>query len=181
MAFFTKQSFRNVANQRVGFKNLTNILSESRYESSYGKITSIFLSHCHTDKDLIGETVAFFKGLNIDLYVDWMDDTMPNKTSGETAKKIKNKIITTKRFILIATNDAVSSKWCNWELGIGDTYRLLTDKIAVLPLADNSGNWTGNEYLQIYPHIEPVPSHDTIYKIFYPDGSYKWLDDWLKS
>lgn len=180
MAFFTREQFSTLANARAGTKTFNKFILESRSENSTGKTTSIFLSHCHTDKDLIGQTVAFLKGLNVSIYIDWLDESMPEKTSGVTAQKIKHKIILNDKFVLLATNSAIASMWCNWELGIGDTFKLQKDKMVILPLADSRGNWTGNEYLQIYPRVEPVPGHDTIFKVVYPDGSTKWLDDWLK-
>jgi hypothetical protein len=180
MAFFTQAQFTAVATARAGAKTFNNLVFESRIENSAGKTTSIFLSHCHTDKDLIGQAVAFFKGLNVNIYVDWLDESMPEKTSGATAQKIKTKIILNDKFVLLATNSAIASMWCNWEVGIGDTYKLAKDKMLILPLADSRGSWTGNEYLQIYPRVEPVPGYDTIFRVVYPDNSTKWLDDWLK-
>jgi hypothetical protein len=87
--------------------------------------------------------------------------------------------------VLLAINAAVISKWCNWEVGIGDAYKLHSDKICILPLADNSTTWNGNEYLQIYPRVEPVNRdnyslYDNIFRVIYPDGKSIWLDDWLK-
>lgn len=73
------------------------------------------------------------------------DQTMPEKTDAITAQKIKNQIISLNdKFILLATNNAVCSRWCNWEIGIADTFKLSAQKIALLPLADNRGKWDGN-------------------------------------
>src|SRR4051812_19597951 len=127
MPFFTRQQFESVANSRAGTKTFSRVIQESRSESIYGNTTSIFLSHCHTDKDLVGQAVAFFKGFNTSIYIDWMDESMPEKLSGVTAQKIKQKIIQNDKFALLATNDAVISRWCNWELGIGDTYKFSKD------------------------------------------------------
>lgn len=41
---------------------------------------------------------------------------MPAKTSGETTTRIKKMIRNTDRFVLLATDNAIASKWCNWEL-----------------------------------------------------------------
>lgn len=180
MAFFTREQFKALANIKAGVKTLNKLVLESRNESSSGKATSIFLSHCHTDKDIVGEAVAFFKGLNVNIYIDWLDESMPEKTSGVTAQKIKNKIILNDKFVLLATNNAIASMWCNWEVGIGDTFKLAKDKMLILPVADNRGNWTGNEYLQIYPRVETVPNYDTIFRVVYPDNSTKWLHEWIK-
>lgn len=34
----------------------------------------------------------------------------------------------------MATNGAVESKWCNWELGYGDAQKFDTDNIALFPI-----------------------------------------------
>jgi hypothetical protein len=187
MPIFTKQAFTTLTESRTASrgKNLYTVLNEARVELKTSSKIGIFLSHSHKDKSLIKEAIAFFKAINVSVYVDWMDESMPEKTSGVTAVKIKSKIITNDKFILLATNDAVISKWCNWELGIGDTYKFSKDNLAILPLSENSGSWYGNEYLQIYPHIESVTRgndgiYDNIFRIIYPDGSQKWLSDWLK-
>lgn len=76
------------------------------------------------------------------------------------------------------------SKWCNWEVGIGDTYKMYKDKIALLPLADSYRDWNGNEYLQLYPYIkEPeyafMNDNADNYKIHYPNGHEISLKKWL--
>lgn len=193
MSIFTEQEFRSIANQKAGFRGLGGVVNETRTFSKSSSTTSIFLSHSHNDKAKIEQAKIFFENLGISIYVDWADQTMPERTNGVTAQNIKNQIITLNdKFILLATNNAVSSKWCNWEVGIADTYKLSKDKIAILPLADNNGHWTGNEYLQIYPSIEyengnkknnlgnRIPQG---YYVFYPsiDGlrSYENLETWL--
>jgi hypothetical protein len=115
--------------------------------------------------------------------VDWADQTMPESTNGTTANRIKNQIISgNDKFVLLATNNAVGSKWCNWEVGIADPFKLLNKKIALLPLADNSGAWNGAEYLQIYPRIEReyTQAGNYNYFVWFPDGSYETLDTWLR-
>lgn len=81
---------------------------------------------------------------------------MPRVTSGKTASKIKTRIRQCDKFILLATNSAVESKWCNWELGYGDSQKFDNNDIAILPLkkADMTDSaYKGNEYMQIYPYI----------------------------
>ena len=105
---------------------------------------------------------------------------MPESPNGTTATKIKSQIINgNDKFVLLATNNAVSSKWCNWEVGIADPFKLHSKKIALLPLADNSGAWYGNEYLQIYPSIERSSIDTNLYYVKYPDGTLESLSTWL--
>ena len=69
--------------------------------------------------------------------------------ASDEAEKIKEQIKMNRKFILVATNKAIDSKWCNWELGFGDAHKYL-ENIALIPLADNASTWNGTEYLKIY-------------------------------
>lgn len=187
MNIFTKNKFENAVNslsrQRMTFSNILNE-TRSYANARYGQKT-IFLSHSHHDARYVNMTRAFFERLGIDLYVDWADESMPNYTCGYTALKIKEKIRENDFFILLATDLALWSKWCNWELGIGDTYKYVSDRLAILPLADDSDNWKGNEYIQTYPYIKGPDSSiwdDTPskYLIHYPDGQERSLLNWLQ-
>jgi hypothetical protein len=184
MSIFTEQEFRNLANQKAGSRGLSGTVNENRTFSKSSSSTSLFLSHSHQDKDKIEQAKLFFENLGISIYVDWADQTMPERTSGATAQKIKNQIIyLNDKFILLATNNAVSSKWCNWEVGIADPFKLPNKKMALLPLADNRGQWNGNEYLQIYPRIEKnqLQNGSEGYFVWFPDGTYLNLKTWLEN
>lgn len=180
MAILTRSQFSSIAESKSGTR-LKGMVNESRMFSKSNSLTSIFLSHSHLDKDVVEQAKIFFENLGISIYVDWADETMPEKTNASTAQKIKNQIISINdKFILLATNNAVASKWCNWEVGIADPFKLSNKKIALLPLADNSGNWNGNEYLQIYPRIERGTTNINDYYVWYPDGKLELLIEWLK-
>lgn len=193
MSIITESEFRSIANQKSGYVGLSGAVNEKRTFSKSTSRTSIFLSHSHQDKDKVEQAKYFFENLGISIYVDWMDSTMPERTNGVTANRIKVKIQNNEKFILLATNRAVNSKWCNWEVGIGDIYKLSKDNIAILGLADNNRHWTGNEYLQIYPSIEFQNGeklnnfNEYIARGYYvmyppnPDGTrnYKTLEKWL--
>lgn len=193
MPIITESQFRNVANQKSS-RGLSGYVNETRTFSKSTSLTSIFLSHSHQDKAKIEQAKIFFENLGISIYVDWMDSTMPERTNGTTAVRIKQKIRENEKFILLATNRAVNSKWCNWEVGIGDINKLSKDNIAVLGLADNYGHWTGNEYLQIYPSIEYENGNsrnnaggiipEGYYVLYPPDNNgsrkFKTLKQWLR-
>lgn len=183
MAILTRREFSSIAQSKAGSRGLRGVVNESRTFSKSTSTTSIFLSHSHYDKDVIEQAKIFFENLGISIYVDWADETMPERTNGTTATKIKNQIISVNdKFILLATNNAIASKWCNWEVGIADPFKLPNKKIAILPLADNSGTWNGNEYLQIYPRIEknPMKLGGEGYYVWSPDGSWETIATWLK-
>jgi len=178
MAIFTRQEFEAIALNKARKRGLS-FINETRTFSSSTSKTSIFLSHSHTDKEVIAQAKTFFEDLGISIYVDWADTTMPQRTNGITAQNIKRQIYNNERFVFLATNNAIASKWCNWEVGIGDTYKLSADRICILPLADNRLTWQGNEYLQIYPRIEPSQYTADSYRVIYPDGRNVSLNDWL--
>lgn len=182
MELLTRQKFTAIAEKKSGIRGVRGLNNESRVFSKNTATTSVFLSHSHHDKEVIKEAKVFFENLGISIYVDWADETMPERTNGRTAQKIKDQIINhNDKFILLATNNAVDSKWCNWEVGIADTSKLLRKKMVILPLANNSGSWNGSEYLQIYPRIEmePFSNGDERYFVCFPDGSKESVETWL--
>ena len=66
-------------------------------------------------------------------YIDSRDPSMPHITTAETAANLKARIKKCDKFILLATNAAIDSKRCNWELGYGDAQKFKTH-IALFPL-----------------------------------------------
>ena len=140
-------------------QNRTELLLENRI---YSNKTRVFLSHKHSDLEELKDLIGFLESeYNVDVYIDSMDKAMPSTTSGATATRIKEVIQKCDKFILLATNDAVESKWCNWELGFGDAQKY-KDDIAILPVKNkgqNDDQYKGQEYMSIYPQI------------FYYDGS----------
>lgn len=120
------------------------------------KITTVFISHRHDDLDDLRDVLGFLETVyGVKVYIDSQDPTMPSKTSGETAKQIKERIEKCDKFILLATNGAIESKWCNWELGFGDAKKY-KKHIALFPIKEKGESdylYKGNEYMSIYPYI----------------------------
>jgi hypothetical protein len=173
MSIISKSSlfeFRN--SNRTFYKSLNESLKEFSAESKSDKVT-IFLSHKHDELTELDSAISFIKNFKVNVYVDWLDEGMPANTSGQTASRIKRKIIENDKFILLATEAAISSKWCNWELGFGDSHKYI-DNIAIFPIRDDYSNFTGSEYLQIYPRIEYVESNTVSRKIggYFEEGYY---------
>ena len=137
------------------FKETRTFSFKNRWESK----PTVFISHKHSDLEDIEElegVIKMLEELGAKIYLDGMDNKMPDQTSGETAQRIKEVIKHSKKFILLATEKAIESYWCNWELGIGDTYKYI-DNIAILPIkekGEQDSKFKGNEYLQIYPRID---------------------------
>lgn len=135
-------------------KEITESYELSHYYTK--KTTTVFISHKHDDlEDLRGILGFLEKKYGVKVYIDSQDPTMPAKTSGETAQRIKERIEKCNKFILLATNGAIESKWCNWELGFGDAKKYKRN-IALFPMknkGESDYSYKGNEYLSIYPYI----------------------------
>jgi len=160
------------------------------------KLTSVFLSHKHNDLEDLKDIIGFLqRNYKVKAYIDSRDHSMPEKTSGKTAENIKNRIKQCDRFVLLATNGAIESKWCNWELGFGDAHKF-ADKIALFPIKPRGSTditYKGNEYMSIYPYItyfngsEKYTNGQLITEGYYVrtqkedgSGSIISLNDWLK-
>lgn len=145
----------SIIQESVVNESLREVRTFSAKSADTSKRT-VFLSHKHDDlKDLQG-VMGKLQGMDAKIYIDSMDNKMPEQTSGETATRIKDVIKYCDKFILIATEKAIESYWCNWELGIGDTFKF-NKHIAILPIKEKGTydfQYKGNEYLQIYPRID---------------------------
>jgi len=185
MTLISREILNNFYDNSVIEKGETyveGIIHPQRFYSYMGQKT-IFLSHSHHDESIVERAVFLLRSLNVSVYVDWMDDAMPPITNGMTAKKIKDKIITSTKVILLATNNGINSKWCNWELGFADAHKYI-QHVAILPVTENDGAWKGNEYLQIYPYIDlevQQQLHETTIVVYikFLDGSKMSFSEWL--
>ena len=182
MDILTKSELLKYSKAKKTYTRVTESLKTFSSESKWHKIT-IFLSHKHNETEELEATISFLKQFGVEIYVDWMDEEMPKHTSGKTADRIKKKIKENDKFILLATDGAVESKWCNWELGFGDAQKYI-DKIAVLPVKKDYGQYNGSEYLQIYPYIDKRKSlynYSTYFVVVFPDGKEIKLEEWLRN
>ena len=156
-------------------------------------VITVFISHKHEDLDSLKNILGFFeKEYGVKVYIDSRDMDMPDVTSGETAQRIKERINACNKFVLLATDKAIESKWCNWELGYGDAQKYYGQDLALFPLGEDNEEYKGNEYLSIYPHIVrnknfPKDSNDK-YNVSIPakDGTVviitlkEWFENSLK-
>lgn len=145
--------------ERGELKQYRKVNLEEAYESistrhqDYAAKPIVFISHKHDELEDLKDVIGFLeKNYNVKCYIDSEDGAMPIFTSAETAIKIKDRIQQCDKFILLATNGAINSKWCNWELGYGDAHKF-KDNIAIFPFSDKEIEFKGKEYLEIYPYI----------------------------
>ncbi len=121
---------------------------------------TIFLCHSHKDKQL---AIGFKRWLaqllekekvDVRIYIDWQDSSLPDKPNKETAEHIRNKIKELDLFIFLATNNALSSKWCPWEIGLADGLKDY-ENILIVPIVYlYDEEFQGSEYLQLYKRLE---------------------------
>jgi hypothetical protein len=156
MSFITETSIKNQMRSSKTYMTVNESLNSFKNESSYSK-TKIFLSHKHDEKEYLEGAISLLKNYGVDIYVDWMDEGMPKGTSGKTAVRIKEKIKENHKFIFLATETSINSKWCNWELGLGDAAKYI-ENIALLPIKRDYSDFSGSEYLEIYPYIFNIDS-----------------------
>ena len=170
----------NYVRNNSGF---STTLNEARRNRNYGAPSqgiTVFLSHKHEEVQVLENVICMLKDLGVYIYVDWQDEGMPQYTCGDTARRIKRKIMECKKFILLATEGAIASKWCNWELGFGDAHRYI-ENIAIMPITEKRGDlFSGSEYLQIYPVIKS--NYEYIVSGCYVEyaGVKTSLVEWLK-
>ena len=144
---FSKYSISNLNSAR-------QVITES-YQYATMKPT-VFISHKHDDlSDLKGIIGFLEKEYGVAAYIDSRDPNMPRITSAETAENIKDRIKSCNKFILLATEKAINSKWCNWELGYGDSVKF-PNNIALFPFKQkgiSDSQYIGSEYMRLYPYI----------------------------
>lgn len=167
-------------NQQKSTRLFSEAKDKLKTRKKYSYETSVFLSHKHSDIEIIEQAINLLNELGVSVYVDWQDYEIPKTTDGSTATRIKAKIVENEKFILLATEDAINSKWCNWELGYGDAYKF-PKNIAVMPITNNIDSiFSGSEYLQIYPIITSAYYYTTgTYYVEYK-GKKITLQEWLK-
>lgn len=170
MSFITESQIKNQRRSTKTFMTLNESLRTFKNESSYLK-TKIFLSHKHDEKEFLEGAITLLKTYGVDVYVDWLDEGMPKTTSGQTAVRIKEKIKENHKFILLATEGAINSKWCNWELGLGDAAKYI-ENIALLPIKKDYNDFSGSEYLEIYPYIFNVDYYQFFKGDYRSQGTY---------
>ncbi len=158
------------------------ILNESIKASSYLD-KRVFLSYRHKDRSHVAGVIKFLKDVGINIYIDFLDETLENQTNDKVAQQLRDRIKESDKFISLATPNSGESKWMPWELGLGD--RIINYKnVAILPLSNNENIWSDQEYGKIYGRIESKYrlsiSDESDWKVIYPNGTNIELKDWLK-
>ena len=157
----TESKLRSLTSQA---RIATEAMMRTRYYSATNQRLSVFLSHKHGDLDHLERVRYLLEKLHTSVYVDWADPSMTYPPDRETGEKLKARIKKYDKFVFIATDAAIESEWCNWEIGYGDAQKYDSDKIAIFPIKQDNRDWEGNEDLQLYPSVE------------YYDGTTRYRD-----
>lgn len=116
--------------------------------------TTVFISHKHDDLIGLESLISMLEEkYSVETYIDSKDRSMPKVTNSQTAARIKNMINICDKFILLATDGAIESKWCNWELGYGDAAKFAKKNIAIFVFSNDTKDAKGCEYMKLYPYI----------------------------
>jgi hypothetical protein len=148
MAYFTESQLRQFAESPLMEKRA----AQYNFSSTAGAKVTIFLSHSHKDRKLAKGIIQHLASFGIGVYVDWNDTDMPRETNRETAEKIKSRIAELHLFMVLATENALNSKWVPWEVGVADKTKG-EQRVLIIPVADAAGGFNGNEYLQLYRRV----------------------------
>jgi len=177
MAYFTESELVGYANQLLNSAtNSSNVIRAK--DASAVAAATIFLSHSHKDRAKAEGFIYYLASLGIKVYVDWNDSDMPRLINKETAEKIKVEIKTKALFMILATRNALESRWVPWEIGIADQCKG-EQRILLIPVADSSGRFDGNEYLQLYRRVEEATKGG--YGVFAPgELNGTTLDNYLR-
>ena len=172
MAYITRSELR--AFRPYGFSK-----TEAK-RHQFAAQAAVFLSHSHQDKELVEPAIASLMKQGVVVYVDWKDPAMPAITSPTTAAAIKVRIKECRKFVLLASDNGLVSKWVPWELGIADSQNGM-EHVVILPVTDYPQSWPGSEYVGIYDRIEKRSSGSLV--VVKP-GQDVWqgmtLAEWLK-
>jgi len=157
MSLFVEADVRARARQDVqkAFrKTASQLILESARTFSRYRTYDVFLSHSVKDAELILGMKGLIEDLGYTVYVDWIDDPEldRSKVSKETARKLRERMNSSKSLFYVTTDNASNSKWMPWECGYFDGVK---EKVAIVPVKKTSHNneFTGQEYLGLYPYV----------------------------
>ena len=157
------------------------VIAKSLNEALSRNQQTAFLCHSHKDKNLVEGLQNLLNESGWNLYIDWLDEDLPESPDKNTALKIKNRIGQLNWFLFLATANSTGSRWCPWEIGYADAVKK-HENILIIPTEDDSGRWHGNEYLQLYRKITAASNQTTNksgYAVFDPKQSQggTWVED----
>lgn len=145
---------------------------------------TVFISYRRKDKKYVVPIVKFLKRIGANVYIDYLDDSLPNPPDNSTASILRRRIKASDKFILMATPNSKESKWMPWELGLGDGFDGYENTI-ILPLLESRNYWEEREYYRVYGHVNKTenrfPAQMNTWQITYPNGNNVELVRWINA
>ena len=175
MPFYTRGDFQAI---RLSLTEQTRV--KSLHTRTAATQQTLFLSHSHHDADIVEKVEAVLARQGVSLFIDWKDKGMPKITGPNTARALKSRMWACKKFLLLATNNALASRWVPWELGVADAMNRLNN-VLIVPVEDTGSPWKGSEYIGIYPYLRKDPKSGSPYVTFPDKKPPMWLQQWLKT
>ncbi|MDZ7831782.1 MAG: toll/interleukin-1 receptor domain-containing protein [Desulfobacterales bacterium] len=180
----TESTFKSWLNKEVAKITANKLLSESAFAFTADQTYDIFLSHSKLDSSEIYKLKTIIEGIGLSVYVDWVDDPELDRlnVTRDNARRIRERMNACRSLVFAVTENSLESKWAQWELGYCDGK---INRVAILPIKeshDNSDEFSGNEYLGLYPYIVKEYSRKTgSMALWVSESSKKYviIDNWL--
>lgn len=180
-----RQRARTTVQKHRGVVTARSVIAHESLDFKLEKQYDIFLSHSIMDAELVLGVKRMLEDLDYDVYVDWIDDNELDRTqvTAATAERLRHRMKNSKSLFCITTDNAAASKWIPWECGYFDGIK---EKVAILPVTRNAtstDDYSGYEYMGLYPYITKDKSTKQIDMIWVHKNSseYKNYDHWVKT
>lgn len=147
-------------------------------EFDWSKQYDVFLSHAFTDARIVRQIRRRLIDEGLTVYVDWIEDKHLSRSqvSSHTAFVLRNRMNNCESIIYLTSEAAEKSVWMPWELGYMDAKN---KKVAIAPiLDDDEAEFSGREYLGIYPSIQ---ISETSMLAYQSDGKFKGISAWSRN
>ena len=155
MTLLTESALRSRALSVLGTRSARTVLTEQAKEFRFTGY-DLFLSHRYVDAVAIVGLKDILIGLGYSVYVDWIDDAQldRSKVNRATADLLRNRMKMCRALLFAVSSSSETSIWMPWELGYVDGK---SGKVGVVPVVQSiEYNFNGQEYLQLYPHIDQL-------------------------
>lgn len=145
--YITNSELKNIKTRKSADKLITESFERAAYNST-------FLSYSSTDLILLPSVITILENHGASVYLDKKDSRLPEKTSKDTGRILRDTIKKCNNFVMFVTDNSKDSVWVPWELGLADGSKS-SYKVAVFPSVEKSyeKEWTEQEYLGLYDRI----------------------------
>ncbi len=141
---------------------------------------SVYFAYDPKDEEYLLSVMLLLDSTGAKIYPDWSAYSISSDQESVNPETIRSNIERCSKFIFIATENAVQSSRCNWELGIGYGLKY-PDNIAVMSVTEQRGTiWSGPDHLQTFPML--VTDNDFFIGEFFIEGGQRRisLTEWLR-